>query len=248
MPFFDFSNKKIMVVGGDSGIGRQTVLLLDQLGASVVIVGRNNEKLMDVKACLSNSRSHLYLQYDVTDFSGCKDLFESAILDGKKLDGLVYSAGIAKAVPLRIMTADEYNSIFAVNYFGFVNMVSMYSKRKFNTGGSIVGISAVNVHVPQKCMTLYASSKAAVEAAVKTMALELADQRIRVNAVIPGAVASPMSDMIDKDTMEEIVSHQLLGMLTSEQIANFIVFLLSDKSSAITGRSIYADGGALGQY
>ena len=155
---------------------------------------------------------------------------------------------IAKAVPLRIMTADEYNSIFAVNYFGFVNMVSMYSKRKFNTGGSIVGISAVNVHVPQKCMTLYASSKAAVEAAVKTMALELADQRIRVNAVIPGAVASPMSDMIDKNTMEEIVSHQLLGMLTPEQIANFIVFLLSDKSSAITGRSIYADGGALGQY
>lgn len=247
MPYIDFSGKKIMVFGGDSGIGKQTAVSLDRLGAKLVLVGRNKDRLTQAKAELNPSADHAVIPYDVKNTDGCKELFDRAVADGQKLSGLVYCAGIAKAVPLRVMSASEYQNIFSVNFFGFVNAVSVFAKRKYNAGGSIVGISAANAHYPQKCMTLYAASKAAVEAAVTTMALELAEQNIRINAVVPGAVATPMSYRIDKDTLDMIVSRQLLGIQSPEQIADSIIFLLSERSNAITGRSLYVDGGMLGQ-
>lgn len=247
MPFIDFTGKKIMVVGATSGIGKQTSILLSQLGATVVLVGRNYEKLSLAKTELINPETHKIIQYDVKCFDSCKDLFEEAVCDGKKLDGLVYCAGVAKAVPLRVMSVDEFNNIFSTNFFGFINCVSMYAKKKYNDGGCIVGISAVNAHNPQKCMTLYSASKAALESSVKSMALELSGQNIRINAIIPGAVATPMVDMVNKDTLDMIVSKQLLGIQSPMQIADFVAFMLSEKSSAVTGRSLYADGGMLGQ-
>ncbi len=247
MSFIDFTGKKIMVVGGASGIGRQTAIQLAELGAKVVLVDRDAERLKVVRDELQNPSEHIVLCYDVKDVAGAKGVFDQSTEDGAKLNGLVYCAGIAKAVPLRIMSEAEYNNIFSINYFGFINMVSIYSKKRYNAGGNIVGISAVNAHNPQKCMTLYAASKAAIEASVKTMAIELADQNIRINAVIPGAVATPMSDGVNKDTLSSIVSHQLLGIQSPEQLADYIVFLVSDRSSAVTGRSLYADGGMLGQ-
>ena len=246
MNFVNFFGRKIMVIGGASGIGRQTAILLSQLDAKVVLVDHDEEKLKAVHNELSGSAEHMAGTYDVKDTEACKTLFEKSIQDGEKLNGLVYCAGIAKAVPLRVMSYTEYNNIFSINFYGFINTASMFAKKKYNAGGSIVGISAVNAHNPQKCMTLYAASKAAVEAAVKTMALELTDQNIRINSVIPGAVATPMLETVNKDTLDTIVSKQLLGIQTPEQIADFIVYLLSDRSGAITGRSLYADGGMLG--
>lgn len=247
MPFMDFTGKKIMVVGASSGIGRQLSVLLSELGAEVVLVGRSEEKLERVKSELRNSDIHMTISYDVKNTDECKTVFESAVQDGKKLNGLAYCTGIAKAVPLRVISLAEFNNIFYTNFFGFINFVSYYSKKKYNDGGSIVGISAVNAHIPQKCMTLYAGSKAALEAAVKTMAIELAEQRIRINAIIPGAVDTPMSEAVNKDMLNSIVSKQLLGMQNPRQIADYIAFLLSENSSAVTGRSLYADGGMLGQ-
>lgn len=247
MSFIDFFERKIMVVGAASGIGRQTSILLSKLGGNVVLVDKNEDKLLEVKAELDNVGKHIAVTYDVTDKTEGKGLFDQATWDGQKLDGLVYTAGIAKPIPLRVISYQEYESIFSINYFGFVNCVSLYAKKKYNNGGSIVGISAVNAHNPQKCMTLYAASKAAIEASVKTLALELAAQNIRINAIIPGAVATPMSDSVDKDTLNNIVARQLLGLQDPERIAEYIVFLLSCRSGAVTGRSLYADGGMLGQ-
>ena len=247
MSFIDFAKKKIMVVGATSGIGKQTAILLSQLGAKVVLVGRNHEKLILASEELVNPEMHKIIQYDVKCFNACKDLFEEAVCDGKKLDGLVYCAGVAKAVPLRVISVDEFNNIFSTNFFGFINCVSMYSKKRYNDGGCIVGVSAVNAHNPQKCMTLYSASKAALESSVKTMSLELSDRNIRINAIIPGAVATPMVDMINSDTLDTIVSKQLLGIQSPMQIADFIAFMLSERSSAVTGRCLYADGGMLGQ-
>ena len=121
------------------------------------------------------------------------------------------------------------------------------AKKKYNIGGSIVGISALNAHYPQKCMTLYSASKAAVEATIRSLALELSGQHIRINSVIPGAVNTPMAKSVELHTLNTIVAKQLLGIQSPEQIANLISFLLSDKSDAITGRNIFVDGGMLGQ-
>lgn len=247
MSYFDFSGKKIMVVGSASGIGRQTSILLSRLGASIVLVDRDEKKLSDVKEELFNNTNHIAIAYDVKNNRGGKSLFDQVVRDGSKLDGLVYTVGIAKPVPLRVMSYQEYENIFSINYYGFIYFVSLYSKKKYNNGGSIVGISAANAHTPQKCMTLYAATKAAIESSVKTMSLELADQNIRINAVIPGAVVTPMTETVNKEMLDNIVSKQLLGIQQPEQIADFITFLLSSRSSAVTGRSLYADGGMLGQ-
>ncbi|MBR4153935.1 MAG: SDR family oxidoreductase [Paludibacteraceae bacterium] len=96
-------------------------------------------------------------------------------------------------------------------------------------------------------MTLYSASKAAVEAAVRNLALELSGQQIRINSVIPGAVNTPMAKNVEENILNAIVAKQLLGMQVPEQIANLIVYLLSDRSDAITGRNIFVDGGMLGQ-
>ena len=247
MRFIDFSDRKIMVIGASSGVGEKTSILLSQLGAKVVLASRNIEKLEMVKARLLNPDKHVAISYDVRDVESGKDFFDQAVVDGHNLSGLVYWAGIAKAIPLRVMSYTEYSDIFSVNYYGFVNVVNLFAKKKYNAGGSIVAVSAVNAHYPQKCMTLYASSKLAVEAAVRTLSLELADQGIRINSVIPGAVDTPMTKEVNALMLESIASKQLLGMQKPEQIADFIVYLLSDRANAITGRNLFSDGGMLGQ-
>ena len=247
MTYCDFTGKRIMVVGASSGIGQATCELLADLGAAVVLVSRNKEKLEEIKGRLPFNSRHMVIPYDSTDYDNSKKVFEAAVKDNGKLDGLVYSAGIAKPVPLRVISAKDYDSLFSVNYYGFLNMVQQYSRRKYNNGGSIVAISAVNKHYPQKCMTLYAATKAAIEASVRTLAIELSDLNIRINSVIPGAVNTPMASSVEEDALTRIVSRQLLGIQEPAEIANVIAFLLSDSASAITGRNIFADGGMLGQ-
>lgn len=247
MFFIDFSNKKIMIVGASSGIGRATAILLSKLGANLVLVSRKSEQLNETRALLEQAEKHIVLPFDVSNFDNYKELFDKATLNGEKLSGLVYTAGIAKALPLRIITYGDYEGVFRINYYGFLAMTKFYAKRKYNNGGSIVGVSALNAHYPQKCMTIYSASKAAIEATIRSLALELAGQQIRINSVIPGAVNSPMAKDIDRSTLDAIVAKQLLGMQTAEQIANLIVFLLSEKANAITGRNLFVDGGMLGQ-
>ena len=236
-----------MVVGASSGIGRATAVLLSKLGAELLLVSRNVEKLERLKSEIDVEGKHRCMPFDVTDFDHYSELFDEAVSDGKKLDGLVYCAGTAKPVPLRVITLSEYSRLFAVNYYGFICMTQHYAKRKYNEGGSIVGVSAMNAHHPQKCMTLYASSKEAIEASVRSLALELTAHGIRINSVIPGAVDTKMSKSVDETTLNSIVERQLLGIQKPDDIANVIVFLLSGRSNAITGRNLYVDGGMLGQ-
>lgn len=247
MGFLDFSGRRIMVIGASSGIGQAAAVLLSQLGAELVLVGRNEKGLSQTKELLHNSLHHRAVPYDVTDLEHSSALFDMAVEDGKKLDGLVYCAGIARPVPLRAISPAGFTEIFSVNYFGFIRMVQCYARRKYNNGGSIIGVSAVNAHYPQKCMTLYSASKAAIEASVSTLALELGQQGIRINSVIPGAVDTPMVRDTEPTALASIVSKQLLGMQKPEDIANMIAFLLSERASTITGRNIFVDGGVLGQ-
>lgn len=247
MAFIDFFGKKIMVIGASSGIGKGTAILLSQLGARVVLVSRNSEKMENVKNHLFNQNEHIIITHDVKNIDGSKGIFEEAVMDGQKLSGLVYCAGIARAIPLRMISYTEYSDIFTTNYYGFINAVSLFAKKKYNEGGSIVAVSAANAHYPQKCMTMYASSKIAIEAAVRTLSLELSNYGIRINSVIPGAVDTPMAEAVDSAMMEVIIGKQILGMQKPEQIADFIAYLLSERSSAITGRNLFSDGGMLGQ-
>lgn len=246
MQFLNLTGRKILITGASSGIGRATAILASQMGAALVLCARDMQRLEETRDMLSNPEKHLCIPFDVTDFEQYGEVFDQAVLDGVKLNGIVHCAGIAKVLPLRILKPSAVSEIIDVNFTSFMQLMAMYTKRKYSDGGSVVAISAANVHYPQKCMSVYAASKAALEAAVKTMALELTAQKIRINCVIPGAVNTAMMQELDEDSRKLIEERQLLGVASPEDIANMIVFLLSDASSRITGRAMYVDGGMLG--
>lgn len=247
MQLVDLQNRKILITGASSGIGRATAILASRLGAAVVICGRNEQRLRETYEKLEDGKRHQCLVFDVKDFGQYENVFSQAVSDGIKLDGLVHCAGIARPLPVRMMKPSTVMEMMDVNFHSFLYLMGIYARKKFSCGGSIVAVSAANSHYPQKCMSVYAASKAALEASIKTMALELAQQNIRINCVIPGAVETSMMTMTDEETLKEILGKQLLGAGKPEDIANMIAFLLSDATSFITGRAVYVDGGMLGQ-
>lgn len=242
----NLTDRKIMVTGASSGIGRATAILITKLGGIVVACGRNEERLDETLAeCVGDN--NIKLAFDVRDTNSYADIFKQAISDGKKLDGLVYSAGIAPPTPLRVLSESTIREVIDVNLIAFMMMTAMYAKRPYNNGGSIVAVSSVNSHYPAKCMTAYIASKTALEGAVRTFAIELAEKNIRINSIVPGPVDTPMGQNTSQEAKDYTNSKTLLGVSQPEDIANTIVFLLSDMARQITGRSLFVDGGYLGQ-
>lgn len=241
----DLSGRKILITGASSGIGQATAILLDSLGANTVLCGRNEQRLSQTAEHLVHST--LCIPFDLLNFDAYDKLFAKATDDGKKLNGLVNCAGIAPPSPLKALGPKMIHNIIDTNFTSFIMLCSFYAKKKYSMGGSIIGFSSVNAHLPRKYMSIYSGSKAAIEAATKTIALELAKNNIRINCVAPGIVDTPMIQDMDIEVLNKMLDYQLLGITDSEQIAFVIAFLLSDASSIITGRTIYADSGLLGQ-
>ena len=172
--------------------------------------------------------------------------------EGGKLDGLVHCAGIARPILLKTVSASAIAEMMDTNFVSFMLLAKYLIKKKYtNDGASLVAVSAVNVHYPQKCMSVYAASKAALEAAVRNLALELyPNRKIRVNALVAGPVATPMGGVAEGDlslvgTQSEITPN-LMGIASPNDIAKMAAVLLDSTSAYVTGRNFYVDGGRLG--
>ena len=242
----DLTGRKILITGASSGIGRSIAILSTKLGAKAVVCGRNGGRLDETLANCEGS-GNIKIPFDVRETARYEEIFRQATTDGQKLDGLVYSAGIALPTPLRVFSENSLREILEVNLISFMVMVSTYSNRKFNNGGSIVAISSIDARYPQKCMSGYIASKCALEGATMTMALELAEKNIRINCVAAGGVDTPMTKMVLSDSIDYNRTKTLFGFSAPEDIANMVVFLLSNLSRQITGRTMCVDGGRLGQ-
>ncbi len=238
---------KYIIFGASSGIGRATAERLASQGNSLILASSNRDRLENARYSLVNPDSHRIAVFDARSPETLPGVFDIAVSDGSMIDGMVYTVGVASASPLRGLLAKTIEDILRVNFTSFILAVSLFTKKKYSHGGSVVALSAANAHYPQKCMSVYAASKAAIEAAVQSMAIELRDLNIRINAVIPGATDTPMTDSLDDAVVESIVKRQLLGIIDPRDIASAVCFLLSEDSKAITGRSMYVDGGMLGQ-
>jgi NAD(P)-dependent dehydrogenase (short-subunit alcohol dehydrogenase family) len=246
MNIIDLSNKTFIVTGAGSGIGQETARVLSIQGAKVVMLDLNQAGL-DETLALMEGTGHLCKACDLTDFEALPTLVKDIMEQCGTIDGLVHCAGISSRKPLNVLKAEGFSKVMDVNFYSFVELVRLATKKKyFNDGGSIVVMSSISSIRGYKAKSEYCVSKAAVDAFVRCMALELADRKIRVNSVRPAEVLTPLA-LKARETNAAVGASDFnapLGPSDPYEVANTIAFLLSDATKTITGTSILIDGGA----
>ena len=242
---FELSNKKILVTGASSGIGRSISLLLSNMGASVVITGRNKERLNDTYCCLTCNEGQHHYQY-IADLDN-DDQIEWLASESLTLDGIVCCSGINDKAPIKHVSREKIEKMYATNVYGPMLLIKeLLKKKKVNSSASIVFISSISSIYATISNAMYASSKGAINSLVRVLALELAPKRIRVNSILPGMVRTNMINAygLSEEELVAVERSYPLGRIGEPQdIANAVAFFLSDDSSWITGASLVVDGG-----
>lgn len=249
---FSLSGKRILITGASSGIGAACAQVAAELGASVVLVARRSDKLEEIKSGLVSAERHLCIPCDLADRATIASMIADATKDGK-LDGIVHAAGIGPMMPVGLLSEEHVKSVFDTNYFAFIELVKQGTKIKArNAGLSIVAVSSVSAMAGWCGGVVYCGSKGAVSSSVRALALELAPKGIRVNAVCPSNIKTPLYDsgaasVNDDESLKKLIAKQPLGLGDPRQVANAVAFLLSDAASFITGVNLPVDGGYLAQ-
>lgn len=235
---FSLQDKVILVTGASSGIGRATAVLCSELGATVVLCGRNVARLNDAHASLAGD-GHVVIPGDLTDANARHALVDAL----PPLDGAVFSAGIAALVPMRMVSEQHLHTMFSVNYEAPVMLTQrLLAKKKINGDASLVFVSARAEHISPSATGIYAGVKAALTATVRTIALENAKRGIRANCVSPGYVGTPMLENL-QGTSSLDLDFAPLGLISATDVANSIAFLLTPASRWVTRSSLVIDAG-----
>ena len=245
---YDLTGKRILVTGASSGIGRACAVCASHLGAVVILTGRRcgalEETLSKCEGC-----GHLIVAGDIAESGFVNNLAEEA----GRIDGLVHAAGIAPMAPIGILTAEQLDGVMKTNYCSFLDLMKHYSKKRYRGERlSVVVVSSVSCSAGWAGGVAYCGSKGALSASVRALAMELAPKGVRVNAVCPSNIRTPLYeagalDVNDDLALKELLKKQPLGLGEPEQVAWPVCFLLSDAASFITGVNLPVDGGYLAQ-
>lgn len=241
---FSLEGKTILVTGASSGIGRATAILCAEMGAKVLSVGRNEQRLSETLSLLSGE-GHSLFALDLND----EQAVDEAVLRFPTVDGIANCAGVAKMMPFQFVDKQEMETVFSANFFSPVMLVNKLLKaKKLQKGGSVVFVSSIDgprtVHAGN---SVYAASKSALVGMARNMAVDLMGKKIRVNCVLPGTTDTSMirTENVTEEMLEETAKAlPMKRFARPEEIASVIVFLLSEASSYITGTEIVVDGGS----
>ena len=241
---YSIEGKTILVTGASSGIGANTAVECSLMGASVIITGRNEERLSQTLAKLDTSYgvNHRMIAADLTD----EDSLMSLVDQIDSIDGLVNNAGVNRVKPVAFITQDDLEYVFKSNTWAAVNLTRLLcKKKKLNRNGSVVFTSSVSAFFNAPGRALYAGSKAALTAFMRSFAVELADKGIRANAVHPGMVETKMisENLTEEEREKDMADYPLKRYGKPEEVAWAIIYLLSDASAWVTGTSMVIDGG-----
>jgi len=241
---FLLKGKKIFITGASSGIGRATAIACSRMGATLTVSGRNKDNL-DETLHLLNGSNHKSEILDITSNDDIKTLFDSL---NDKFDSIIHCAGTHKFVPCRYITEENIQKIMSVNFISPIILTRQFLKNKLiKNNGSIIFISSIAANKVSYGTILYSSSKSALNSAMKSFALELAPSKIRVNSVSPGMVKTDFilknNNSIDQNQLNEDEKKYPFGYGEVEDVANAIVFLVSDAAKWITGTDLILDGG-----
>ena len=245
----ELAQKRVMVTGAATGIGRATALRLSQAGARVALWDRNAAALAETLAAAREQGSDaLAIEADVSDAASVKAAFAQTIEQLGGLDGAFNNAGIgAPTVPLELIAEADYDAVLGVNLKGvWLCMREQIAHMKAHGGGSIVNNASVAGLVALAMQAAYGAAKHGVIGLSKVAAVEGAEAGIRVNAVCPGAVQTPILAHLEAAGIDQSV---LASMSPQNRIADpreigeAVLWLLSDASSFVTGAAVPVDGG-----
>ena len=242
---FTLEGKTILVTGAGSGIGRAIAVAVSKMGATVEMVDISKEGLEQTETLLDHHEfPHRHFIVDLSETKALETLAESVDV----LDGLVNNAGISNTRPLQMIREEDFDRVVGLNTKAPILLTNLlYKKKKLNKGASIVFTSSLaGLYTFTPANGLYSLSKSALTSYAKSCAVEFSVRGIRSNCVNPSMVNTHLKDSLsfsEEEYQKDIEKYPLRRYAEPEEVANAVVFLLSDASSYITGHTLLVDGG-----
>lgn len=235
---FHLRDKTILVTGASSGIGREVAIQCAKVGARLVISGRDEARLNETLAVLTGA-GHRALFADLTNPKQVDALVEQA----GEIDGVVHGAGVSGVMPIRMVSDAFLDHVISINFKAPVLLTQrLLYQKKIRDGGSIIFMTSLAAHTGTIGLGPYAAAKAGLIGLMRCLALEVARRGIRVNALSPGLVNTPLLDHI-QSLLDEKSKMYPLGIGRPEDVAYAVLYFLADASRKVTGTSFHLDGG-----
>lgn len=241
--------KTILVTGASSGIGRATAILLGRLGARVVIAGRRQDALEATRAEMPSEPAHLIESFDLLDVDAIPEWMKRVRARADTpLDGVVHSAGLSVTMSIRVANRKNTENMMVPNVYAALALLRGISiKGVAAERSSVVLLSSVASISGSPGLVTYAGTKGALNAIVRSAAKELGPKSIRVNAIAPGYVQTPMYEEMKATTPGEVIKkleeQHFLGIPKPDEVAVMAAYLLSDAARVVTGTMLVIDGG-----
>jgi len=243
---FSLKDKLAVVTGASQGIGRETALALAEAGAKVVAAARNEEKLAALVQEITGKGGEAFaVKLDVADAEQTKTAFKSILEKFGKVDILVNNAAINRDGLAVRMKADDWDAVLRTNLTGAHICIQQVLPGMMKArAGRIINIASVVARMGNAGQANYVAAKAGLIGLTKAIAIEIASRNITVNAVAPGFIETPMTDVLSDKVKEELKLRIPLGRMgSSRDVAAAIVFLASDDACYITGHVLDVNGG-----
>jgi 3-oxoacyl-[acyl-carrier protein] reductase len=243
---FSLKNKVAVVTGASQGIGRETALALAEAGAKVVVAARSEEKLVALAGAIAAGGGEATaLKMDVADAEQVKSCLKQVVEKFGRLDILVNNAAVTRDGLAMRMKKDDWEAVLQTNLTGAHFCIQQVLPTMMKArAGRIINISSIVAQMGNAGQANYVAAKAGLIGLTKAIAIEIASRGITVNAVAPGFIETPMTDVLPDKVKEELKARIPLGRMGSARdVAAAIVFLASDEAGYITGQVLHVNGG-----
>ena len=245
---FSLEGKNIIVTGASSGIGRKCAMDCAAMGARVILIGRNEQRLQETMLQMVND-NHVLLSLDLTNIELMAQKVKEVVKEVGFIAGVINCARVSSIPPLKLIKETDMTAMIQSNIYSALFLTKEICRMGHydKAGTSIIFLSSIMGLVGDNAKTMYSLTKGALQSACRSLAIELAPKKIRVNCVAPGAIMTPINanlpHMADPEKRAVLEAKHPLGLGETSDISNACIYLLSDAARWVTGQTIAVDGG-----